>query len=526
MWYRRAQIGTEQKAAKSFYSHLQHVVESKMGGKMPARELMRLLTNAGVSAEEIRWSGLERYLEAHPVVIKSDLLSHLQRRLHNIAIHQVDYDEHDSEDGSPQEDEDYGKYALPGGDNYREFLISIGANADDPDFIDYIYEKYNHKYDKDLIRRMVESRPIGWQNEWIQYSKAIGEHFPEFISPHYPNYTSPIAHMRVTERKTKDGKRALHLEEVQSDWHQSGRHNGYYTPEEMDLILRYNRAVADPELHRIQLMHESSWSDSDKKRIREWNLLRRQYANVFSASENPRVPHGPHSKTWHELAMKHALDIAVREGYDRVTWNTGKINRGIFGLSKVVDKLEIIRTADDFLDIQGWKNDEVVIQKSGILPKDLDKYIGKDAAEKFFDSGRDEVVLENEDLEVGGRGMDGFYDKILPDFMRKYTKRWNADVNPVDVDTGRYQHYVSGPNSWRPNLKWTASKYGDPKSSSTFDTREEAERFREENKTESWAQVHGVDITPEMREEILTKGQRLATIARPLIRTGQGCEPE
>jgi hypothetical protein len=36
-----------------------------------------------------------------------------------------------------------------------------------------------------------------------------------------------LAHMRFSERTAPDGKRVLHVEEVQSDWHQEGRRKGY-----------------------------------------------------------------------------------------------------------------------------------------------------------------------------------------------------------------------------------------------------------------------------------------------------------
>lgn len=84
---------------------------------MTARDLVRLLTNAGVSAEEMRWSGLESYLETHPVVIKSNLISYLQRKLHNIVIHQVDYEaeqEDFAEELNGSSHEGYGEYTLPG----------------------------------------------------------------------------------------------------------------------------------------------------------------------------------------------------------------------------------------------------------------------------------------------------------------------------------------------------------------------------------------------------------------------------
>jgi hypothetical protein len=523
-----------------------------MGGKMSARDLVRLLTNAGVSAEEMRWSGLESYLETHPVVIKSDLISYLQRKLHNIVIHQVDYEaeqEDFAEELNGSSHEGYGEYTLPGGENYREFLISIGANPDDSEFIDYVYERYKHRYDKETLRNQIVSDPYKWQYAWRQYLTSKGEYFPEFESGHYQFHTSPIAHIRATERKTKDGKRALHLEEVQSDWHQQGRKRGYYEPDELvaysqklndlkaqikvieaqgaEYLQERGINVTNADVGQALIIHKiepyfsqiSALRQEMHRATRDMNEASRELA------KSGKVPQGPFAKNWHELAMKHALDIAAREGYDRVTWNTGKINRGIFSLSKHVDKVEIVRNASDLLDIRGWKDEELLIQKNGVEPRELDNYVGKEVAEKYLNSGRDEMVLEGPGLEVGGHGMSGFYDKILPEFMRKYTKRWNAEVQPIEVDTSKYNHYITE-RKWKDSPPtWWVNAYGKPGTQS-FDSREEAERFREENKTESWAEVHGVDITPEMREEIRSKGQRLATIARSLSRTGQGRGPE
>jgi hypothetical protein len=70
-------------------------------------------------------------------------------------------------------------------------------------------------------------------------------------------------------------------------------------------------------------------------------------------------------------------------------------------------------------------------------------------------------MLEGEDLRIGGEGMKGFYDRMLPSFVSKYTKKWGAKVGEVTM----------------PNLG--------------------------ENNT-----MHSVDVTPEMQESVM-EGQTM-----------------
>src|SRR5262249_28366577 len=41
--------------------------------------------------------------------------------------------------------------------------------------------------------------------------------------------------------------------------------------------------------------------------------------------------------------------------------------------------------------------------------------------------------LRGLDLKVGGEGMRGFYDKIVPDYLNKFGKKFGARVEPVKV---------------------------------------------------------------------------------------------
>lgn len=82
----------------------------------------------------------------------------------------------------------------------------------------------------------------------IKMPRREGE--TEFTSGHFERNT--LVHLRTTDRKTKDGKKVLYIEEVQSDWHQSGREEGYerkLSPEE--------KAKADSLREDVKKLEES-----------------------------------------------------------------------------------------------------------------------------------------------------------------------------------------------------------------------------------------------------------------------------
>ena len=44
---------------------------------------------------------------------------------------------------------------------------------------------------------------------------------------HWPDEPNVMTHMRLSDRLSPEGKKLLHIEEIQSDWHQAGRKKGY-----------------------------------------------------------------------------------------------------------------------------------------------------------------------------------------------------------------------------------------------------------------------------------------------------------
>ena len=76
---------------------------------------------------------------------------------------------------------------------------------------------------------------------------------------------------------------------------------------------------------------------------------------------------------------------------------------------------------------------------------DLANHVGQEIAKKLlaaepkesYDSGMSNrrLSLEDAELEIGGEGMKGFYDKILPETVNKLVKKYGSKVESGKVET-------------------------------------------------------------------------------------------
>jgi hypothetical protein len=106
------------------------------------------------------------------------------------------------------------------------------------------------------------------------------------------------------------------------------------------------------------------------------------------------------------------------------------------------------------------KNQRSVFDKSNVSPEQLENFVGKDVAKKLLESKPDNVgarKLFGEDLQVGGEGMKGFYDNILPKSLDKLGKKFDAKVGKTEMD---------GVEVWQmditPQMRETVTKQGQP----------------------------------------------------------------
>lgn len=410
-----------------------------------------IIKGQDVRADEIKWMGLDDYLKGKQNVTKQEVQDYIANNRVNVQEVRSTIPRLPGEEMAGDQGEFLPKYAgyqLPGGENYRELLLTLPQDARN-------VQKKLDDLDKEIYRLEVAKDP-----RWRELSKERGQLLLDQVkgmykSSHYPQ-PNILAHLRVNDRIDADGKKMLLIEEVQSDWHQAGREQGYATKnntnkqaendfEDFRQELR-NMYGGDPELPNIQ----SQLAPSDFATYQE---LRR----LAPISNGGKVPDAPFKDTWYQLALKRAIQHAAENGYDRIGLTTGSQQAARYDLSKQIGVLSAEKNPNGTFNIKGFKDEgqqergrrAPLIEQSNVPAESLSGVIGKDLAKRIIDEGGGNY--SGIDLQVGGEGMKKYYDEIYPKFLDKYGKKWGAKVGETTIATGRSN--VGGVPSMYPNKK-------------------------------------------------------------------------
>lgn len=306
----------------------------------------------------------------------------------------------------------YGNYTLPGGDNYREVLLTLTRDPDFTidDFIDEMAEKYGRAaiYDTDgNYSRIKPSWPamlsLEDQSRLAAAEKAMPPRPEPFVSSHWGGVKDILAHVRVNDRTDTDGKRVLFVEELQSDWGQQGKRMGFTNQDTSGI----NQELLD---------------------------------QLYATNPRPGIPAAPFvTKTdgWLNLSLKRVVAMAVDGGYDRVAFVTGEQSAERYSLSKQVDSIKAKRFQDGTYYVEARvKGGGRDINESNIGESELEGLVGKEMATKIVEATKDggrPVTFEGLDLKVGGEGMRAFYDKIVPNAVKALVKKLGGQQASVKL---------------------------------------------------------------------------------------------
>jgi len=397
----------------------------------------------------------------------------------------------------------FSQYTLPGGENYREVLLTLPSNLD----VQYAnLERQLKGLPQGSPERAAVREQLANLSDKIGKEKLTGKE--QFKSTHFdqPNI---LAHVRLNDRTDADGKRVLFIEEIQSDWHQAGRKKGY-------------RLSADQEKRRVERLDEidRDFNDWQKRNPEEsaatWRAENPELVAELNELHNAagNVPDAPFKKNWHEMAFRRVAQMAAQQGYDRVAWTTGEQQNERFDLSKQVDKIAVPMINDGSrsvrVDTPDGKSLKMMVDDKGIVEgyqaasqftgKPLDEVVGKDMAEKIMKLEQP-GEFSGDGLRVGGDGMKGFYDKIIPSYAKKFGKKFGAEVGDTSITT---------PETVGQNDTLQYEVY-DPQGQvyDAFPTLDGAEQAARDNgpgftvkspDREKSVKAHSLDITPAMRD--------------------------
>ena len=506
----------------AFYSQLTRSLESQTQGKFTPEQLEAVLRKT-VKPDEMKWTGFDDFIREKKAkgerVTKEEALEFARQNAVEVReVEKMGRDEKEvarideqmdalHEQGDINADQalgdeynrlqalrnrasgmaKFGGYQVPGGENYRELLLTLPN------------KEFNYR-----LRDGGLMTPAEYEALTPRERKMVGEGKKESItskeykSAHFdePNV---LAHIRFNERTDAGGQRVLFIEEIQSDWHQEGRKKGY---------RQTGAKLSRAEDQRLEFL--SSERNHTAAESREFNSL---WARA--SEEGNGVPDAPFKKTWHELAMKRAIRWASENGFDRVAWTTGEQQAERYDLSKHIDSIKYIPNGDGTFNVFTLKGHEIPWSDKRATPKTIEDTLGKEIADKIT-KDPNEGLLTGLDLKVGEEGMKGFYDKILPEAANKLGKKFGARVGESKVKTGEPNEYaVHGAGEGKYGVyKMVGEEFEGPVE--TFDSfGKAAKRADELQQAAGGTPVHSLDITPEMRASAM-EGQPLFQEARAM----------
>ncbi len=408
----------------------------------------------------------------------------------------------------------FASYQLPGGQNYRELLLTLPQERVEADPVDTtgwtvetVSDEAYYRYTGQREIRVRDARGdvkltrVGFRGTNEEAIAQAAQAFQrddvtaqrdskDFRSSHFdqPNI---LAHVRFNERTDADGKRVLFLEEIQSDWHQDGRKRGYtgaVAPFDSTgwSARRTHGGLGNGQVNwRVESPDGRSWTHVGPADATEQQIVEAAAGRTAEQAEREsgRVPDAPLKATdeWAMLAFKRMVRYAAENGFDRIAWTTGAQQAERYDLSKQVSAVRAVQKGTGTWHISADRSDgSTVLNEPGVPTAKVEDYFGKEVAKKLLDAAPDEFgarELRGDDLKIGGSGMRAFYDKILPSAVNKWAKRFGGRVGEARIDNT-------------------------PVGSTAV------AKMRERDPGYAMTRVHAIDLTPAMRDAALA-GQPL-----------------
>lgn len=282
------------------------------------------------------------------------------------------------------------------------------------------------------------------------------------------------------------------LEEVQSDWHEQGRDRGYVDAKAIEQASKeHEQAIRmfDSEIENLRNALRQTGGFPRVAEVEPWAVMdAARYANEFKnipevkealynaqdahglltnatnkindLTSSGKVPDAPFKTSWPDLALKQQLlDVADRPDLEWLGWTPGEVQNKRYDLSQVASEIRYNPETGHFYALDPHGN--VAVDRDNIKPQELQDMIGKDATTRLMQTppisvdpaevwGVDDTIedmgdpettgyhrLSGEQLQVGGEGMNKFYDERLPNTMNKLLKPFGGKVEQAAITQPR-----------------------------------------------------------------------------------------
>ena len=415
--------------APTFYSHMANVVEGVKQEKLGAASVVSMLRGKGVKAEEIKWSGIEAFLEGKKSVTKAELQEFIAGSMLQIDEETLDYTERPYTEDQKKRLADYeakrDEIVKRLADEWKritseEFPIQNAGvdieSAVSRKIIEVNLEHKNASFEGRLLEKLRKDfRKICEDNDdfgfdsWRDALRSVYRHRRDFI-----NYYEMSANEKAVIVKFCNALNAYNelpnmiSEDDSNRLRAIARETDPWNRKIMEVKHEYNEEAAKympkwggrrynlkgGENYREVLFripdstytNEAMFTHWDDKagilahaRIQDFNTfigkmlfveeLQSDWHNEGHKTGYKDVPDAPFSDNYHEYVMKKLLRMAAEQDYDSIGWTPAKVQ------------------------VERW-------------------------SEKFAEGYRIE------------------YDQDIPKFMNKYGKKWGTRVGKTVLDNG------------------------------------------------------------------------------------------
>jgi hypothetical protein len=396
---------------QGLYSHAAVAAQALKQARGTGQQMLASLK--GVKPDELKYSGATDAFSGRPSATKDELAQHFEQHLPPIQETVLSENDPEPDEWMPEGSKGsakYGQYTMPGGDNYRELLMHLPVD---------------HERDP---------------------------HGTPYKSAHWdtPNV---LEHLRLKDRELPEGGKALHMEELQSDWGQDARKRGVRDPEAWDSAKAKLQAVKDKiaaasHAERVKNIIESNdfspeqseeYARNDHMRRAlpygrlatqygledEYVNAREEYSRLGSETgEHAKVPPAPYidnTDKWVDLGLKRALYEAAKGGYDKMVWTPGEEQAKRYDMSRHVTSIYadpsrdkpghlVVRTYGPDHDAEPDEDGEVedeLVHMAAMHPDELEGHFGKEIAQRIMDkvqfpSGVKHQVYNTHSYHPGG----------------------------------------------------------------------------------------------------------------------------
>jgi len=489
-----------EKKKGGFYSNTASMLEQQNETAMPPAEWKKRIEAWGQKfagiREENQWSGLLEYIDSRSdekKIPKADLMEYMEETKKGWLQQENEPDKRWSDRNLPGAipgTEQMWIYSKPGGRSgvkLREDLSIrkiMEKDLEAPDFDAYALGPMEDMVSDGEISAgdwgIFEGEYLLWaaktqtkaeaENYFIQFMGDL--EYDEFLvnvdkntyaSPHFPGRPNVLLHIRTQKMRDAEGRIGIVAETIQSDWHQEGRDKGYGRGENTVTVQE-----TDDGKFQVYLGETPVGVPYNRRQDAEKNIGHPEYLQGHGA-----VPDAPFKDTWHEQGLKRLIDIAAKDPeVEWVGWTPGEAQAERWGKSEHLDTISYAKQDDGTYSYTGWKGDHVARTWENLPRAEAVKTFGEEAIKEIESqkthgepSYTGNVMFNR---SIGGDYLKLLYDKKLPKFADKYVKKWGAKVEEKQVDATIIY-----------------SRFQTPETHT----------------------IHAITITPQMRKEIVEKGQ-------------------